>query len=101
MTAEYKEQLHRCTEKSEIMKNFVMKEGDVALKLIKNAKAADVGGNLQEFLKHLGSKGKLWLTNIFSSVKNNNVVPKLWREPKVIATLKQSKPDGDPKSYRP
>lgn len=36
-----------------------------------------------------------------SSVKNNNVLPKLRWEAKVIAILKSEKPENDPKNYRP
>lgn len=34
-------------------------------------------------------------------VKNNNVLPKLWREAKVIIILKPGKPKNGPKSYIP
>jgi len=69
--------------------------------LLKNGKAAGENGILPEFLKHMDIKGKFWLARLFSSVKNNNTLPKQWREAKVIAILKPGKPDDDPKSYRP
>ncbi|KAL4153411.1 hypothetical protein QTP88_001244 [Uroleucon formosanum] len=98
---DFKEVLSSCIEKSESMENFGREEVKAALKLVKSGKAAGVDGILPDFLKFLGSKGKAWLTNLFSAVKNNNVLPKLWRETKVIAILKPGKPGNDPKSYRP
>jgi hypothetical protein len=83
------------------MNDFDVEEVEAALKLLKNGKAAGVDGMLPEFLKHLGTKWKFLLTRLFTSVKNNNTLPKQWREAKVIAILKPGKPDDDPKSYRP
>ncbi|KAL4153463.1 hypothetical protein QTP88_001296 [Uroleucon formosanum] len=97
---DFKEVLSSCIEKSESMENFGREEVKAALKLVKSGKAAGVDGILPDFLKFLGPKGKAWLTNLFSAVKNNNVLPKLWRETKVIAILKPGKPGNDPKSYR-
>jgi len=65
--------------------DFGVEKVEIALKLIQNTKVAAIDCILSEFLKHLCYKGKLWLTKIFSSVKNNNIMPKLWREAKVIA----------------
>lgn len=64
------------------MKDFSVEELEIALKPLKIAKhlrKQSVYGILQEFLKNLGIKGKLWLRRIFSLVKNNNVLSKLWR----------------------
>lgn len=71
------------------------------MKLVKSGNAAGVDGILPEFLKFLGPKCNVWITNFFSTVKSYNVLPKLWRETKVIAILKPGKPENDPKSYRP
>jgi hypothetical protein len=90
-----------CAEKSENMKDFGVEEMEATLKLLKNGKAAGKDGILPEFLKHMGIKGKFWLARLFSSVKNNNILPKQWREAKVIVILKPGKSDDDPKSYRP
>jgi hypothetical protein len=83
------------------MVDFGQEEVESVLKLIKSAKAAGIDSILPEFLKFLGPKGNAWITNFFSAVKNNNILPKLWRETKVIAILKPGKPKYDPKSYRP
>ena len=101
MKADYKEEFQLCAEKSENMKDFGVEEVEAALRLLKNGKAAGEDGILPEFLKHMGIKGKFWLARLFSTVKNNNTLPKQWREAKVVAILKPGKPDDDPKSYRP
>lgn len=72
---DFKEVLSSCIEKSESMEDFGWEEVETALKLIKNGKAAGVDGILPEFLKFLGPKGNAWLTNFFSAVKINNVLP--------------------------
>lgn len=85
---DFKEVINSCVEKSESMKDFRMEDVENAMKLVKSGKAAGVDGVdgvLPEFLKYLGLKSKAWLASFFSSVKNNNVLPKLWRESKVIA----------------
>jgi len=98
--ADYKKELQFYAEKSENMNDLGVEEGEAVLRLLKNVKAASEDGILPEFLKHMGIKGKFWLERLFSSVKNNNTLPKQLREAKVIAILKPGKP-GDPKSYRP
>jgi hypothetical protein len=98
---EYKTILNSCVEKSEIMEDFNVAEIEMALSLLKNSKAAGVDGVLPEYIKHIGQKGKIWLANIFSHVKNTTTLPKVWREAKVIAILKPSKTGNYPKNYRP
>jgi len=98
--ADYKKELQFYAEKPENMNDLGVEEGEAVLRLLKNVKAASEDGILPEFLKHMGIKGKFWLERLFSSVKNNNTLPKQLREAKVIAILKPGKP-GDPKSYRP
>lgn len=56
---EYKEEFNRCVEKPEEMKDFGVEEVEVALKFLKNGKAAGVVSVLLEFLKHMDIKGKL------------------------------------------
>lgn len=82
------------------MEDFGWEEVEAALKLVKNGKAAGVDGIRPEFLKFLVPKGNAWITNFFTEVKNNNVLPKLWWETKVTAILKPGKPENDPKNYR-
>jgi len=89
--ADYKEELRLCEEKFENMNDFGVEEAEAALRLLKNGKAAGEDGILPEFLKHMGIKGKFWLASLFSSVKNNNTLPKPWREAKVVAILKLGK----------
>ncbi|KAF0742628.1 Uncharacterized protein FWK35_00018990 [Aphis craccivora] len=85
---EYKTILNSCVERSEIMQDFNAADIEMALSLVKNGKAAGVDRVLPEFIKHIGPKGKLRLTNLFSYVKNTATLPKVWHKAKVIATLK-------------
>lgn len=70
------------------------------MKLMKNGKAASADGILPEFIKNLRPKGKRWLSNIFSYIKNSNTLPKISHQAKVIAILKPGKPGHDLKNYR-
>lgn len=74
---DFKELLSSWTEKSKNMVDFGQEEVEAALKLVKSCKDAAVDCILPEFLKFLGPKGNAWLTNFFSAVKKNNVLPKL------------------------
>lgn len=58
-------------------------------------------GILPEFLKNLGVKGRHWLAKLTTNIANSGVLPKLWREAKVIAILKPRKASNDASSYRP
>lgn len=69
------------------MQDFNVADIEMALSLVKNGKAAGVDGILPEFIKHIEPKGKLWLTNLFSYVKNTSTLPKVWHEAKVVAIL--------------
>jgi len=96
---EYKTILNRSVERSEIMQDFNDADIEMALSLVKNGKAAGADGVLPVFIKHIGPKGKMWLANLFSYVKNTTTLPKVWREAKVIAILKPGKSGNDPKNY--
>ena len=70
----------------------------MALRLLKDGKAAGVDGVLPEFIKHIEPKSKKWLVNFFSHIKNIISLPKAWREAKVIAIMKPGKSVNDPKN---
>lgn len=83
------------------MEEFNVADIEMALSLLKNGKAAEVDRVLPEFIKHIGQKGKIWLINLFSYVKNTTTLTKLWCEAKVISILKLGKSRNDPKNYKP
>ncbi|KAL4104035.1 hypothetical protein QTP88_019348 [Uroleucon formosanum] len=83
------------------MNDFIEEEVHLALKNVKNGKAAGVDGILPEFIKNLGPRSRLWLARFFTSVANKGTLPKAWREAKVVAILKPNKPGNDPRNYRP
>jgi len=98
---EYKNELDNCEESSALMNDFIEEEVHLALKNVKNGKAAGVDGILPEFIKNLGPRSRFWLARFFTSVANKGTLPKAWREAKVVAILKPNKPGNDPRNYRP
>jgi hypothetical protein len=64
-------------------------------------KAARAYGILPEFFKNLGPRSINWIAKLINKIKNINVLPRLWRETKVIAILKLNKEAMDPKNYHP
>jgi len=55
---EYKKKLERCEDRSTLMNDFIEKDVQIALKNVKNGKAAGADGILPEFLKNLGPKSR-------------------------------------------
>jgi hypothetical protein len=84
-----------------LVNDFAKNDIDIALKAVKNGKAAEADGILPEFIKNLGPKGKTWLAKLSTDVANTCVIPKFWKEVKVIAILKPGKPANDARNYRP
>ncbi|KAL4092463.1 hypothetical protein QTP88_026964 [Uroleucon formosanum] len=97
----YKEEFDKAEEKSEMSRDVKLDEIDLALKNIKNRKAAGEDGILPEFIKNLGPKGRTWLTKLSTSVLNTCKIPNEWHKSKVIAILKPNKAGDNPKNYRP
>jgi len=73
----------------------------LALKSVKNGKAAGSDGILPEFIKNLGYRGRLWITKLVTTVSNKGTLPKLWREAKVVAILKPNKSGDVVNNFRP
>jgi hypothetical protein len=82
------------------MNEFTAEEVYNALKSVKNGKAAGVDGILPEFLKNLVPRSIYWIAKLASKIADTNVLPRLWRETKVIAILKPNKEARNPKNYR-
>jgi len=54
-----------------------------------------------EFLKHLGPKATTWLSTFSRVITEQQVLPKLWRQAKVIALEKPGKDPHLAANYRP
>ena len=52
-------------------------------------------------LKNLGPKAHKWLHTMLNTCFIENKIPKIWRQSKIIAILKQGKDSAIPKNYRP
>ncbi|KAF0756034.1 Reverse transcriptase domain-containing protein [Aphis craccivora] len=67
-----------------ITQTQLQKEVHLPLKNVKNGKAADVDGILQEFIKkNLDTNSKHWLTRFFLSMANKGSLPKAWCKAKI------------------
>jgi len=98
---EYKKELERCKDRSTLIDSFIEKYVQIALKNVKNGKAAGADGILAEFIKNLGPKSRSWIARFFTNLAIKGTLPKIWREAKVVAILKPNKTGNDPKNYRP
>ena len=58
-------------------------------------------GRQQQQLKHLGPKANKWLHTMLNVCFTGNKMPKIWRQPKIIAILKPGKDSTTPMRYRP
>lgn len=72
----------------------------VALKSVKNGKAAGADGILPEFLKNIVPHCIKWIEKLATEIGNSGNIPKLWLESKVIALLKPHKDASNPNDYR-
>ena len=86
---------------SPLARPYTREDVDIGLSSTKSGKAAGIDGIYPEFLKNLGPKGRGWLASFFTHIHSSGVIPKAWRESKVIAIIKPGKPANDPASYRP
>ena len=68
---------------------------------IASLKAAGIGDILVEQLKNLGPKAHKWLHTLLNTCFIENMIPKIWRQSKIIAILKPGTDSAIPKNYRP
>ncbi len=80
---------------------FYAGEFNIAMKHLKNGKAAGPDDILTEMLVNLGEKRKSWLLGMFNNCLTTCNIPPIWRKAKVVAILKPGNDPLSPKSYRP
>jgi len=68
---------------------------------LNNGKAAGLDDMFLEQIKHFGRTTKIWLLNLFNSIRVSLKIPKIWRKAKVIALLKPGKKPDMPSNYLP
>jgi len=83
------------------MDDFSKKEVDLALKSVKNGKAASRDGILPKFITNLGHRSRHGIAKLATAVFYKGTLPKLWRKTKVIAILKLNKSGDDASNFRP
>ena len=52
-------------------------------------------------LKHIGPLGLRFLTSMFKTALNNNIIPHIWKLAKIVHIPKSNKDIGNATSYRP
>ena len=80
---------------------FSEEEYKKGIAALKNNKAAGRDDVLVEQLKHLGQNANKWLHTMLYVCFTGNKIPKIWRQPKIIAILKPGKDSAIPMNYRP
>ena len=88
-------------EKPSLVSAFSEEEYRKGIAALKNNKAAGIDDILVEQLKNLGPKAYKWLHTMLNTCFIENKIPKIWRQSKIIAILKQGKDSAIPKNYRP
>jgi retron-type reverse transcriptase len=86
---------------TDLSKPFTHHELEIAMKSLKNGKAAGIDDLTVEQIKHLGPKARNWLLELYNTCLSSLKIPKAWRKSKVIALLKPGKDPSEAKSYRP
>ena len=72
-----------------------------AIKHSSNSTATGPDGITSLHLKHLGPKGKAYLTRLFNLSVSRADIPAIWKSANVIPILKPGKPANQSTSYRP
>ena len=81
--------------------NITNAQTEKALKNSKNSKALGPDNISPIMLKHIGTHGINYLTNLYNNVINESIIPPIWKVGRIIPLLKPGKPADDGKSYRP
>ena len=76
-------------------------ELEAAIDKLRHRKAAGLDDMFSEQIKHFGRTTKIWLYNLFNSIRVSLKIPKIWRKAKVIILLKPGKESDTLSSYRP
>ncbi len=93
--------LRQEAESPHLMNDFTFQELLESLRLVKCGKAQGPDLIPPDMLKNLPVTFLKWLLTFFNWCKNENKIPKIWRQALVVAIPKPNKPLNDPKSYRP
>ena len=68
---------------------------------LRNNKAAGIDDVQVEQHKHLEPRAHRWLHSMLNTCFTENMIPKVWRQSRIIVILKPGKDTPIPKSYRP
>ena len=80
---------------------YNIEELEAAMKFLKPGKAAGLDDITTEIIQHFGTETKSWILTLFNNCVVSCMIPKLWRQARVVALLKPGKDPNNRKSYRP
>ena len=79
--------------------DFTIIELQNSLKHLKNGKAAGLHEILSEEIKNFGPVTMQWVLSLLNACARTLRLPRLWRQARVVALLKQGKDPSSPKSF--
>ena len=80
---------------------FTAVEIHIGIRVLKNGKAPGLDDIQTELIKQFGTKTRNWLLRFFNNCTETKIIPKIWRQAKVVALLKPRKDPSVAKSFRP
>lgn len=101
ITKKYRELRKRTPKTGNLSRSFSVNEVNEGLSAMKNGKASGLDAIYPEFLKHSGTRTRIWLSLFFSNILTSNKLPPAFKKCKIIALLKPNKEDDKPENYRP
>lgn len=81
--------------------DFTLDEINIAIKSMKQGKAAGVDGIFNEFIINSGEKIRNWLAQFFSNMLRNGKIPPIFSKAKILAILKPGKNGDNAADFRP
>lgn len=91
----------RNCQSSDLASPFTSSEVTEALRQMSCGKAPGYDEIFPDYLVHLGHKAINWLAKLFTRIIDSGILPKTWKNAKVVAVLKPNKPAEDTSNYRP
>jgi len=101
VNAELRTLKQKAESKSELARDFLPKEVEVAINSLKSGKASGIDGIFPEFIKNFGQRVISWLTRFFNEILSTDYLSPIFKKSKIIAVLKPGKLPNDAGSYRP
>ena len=89
------------TEEDHLSQRFSLDELTAAINPIEKGKAAGFDRIFPELIKVSSTSLLNWLLSFYNNILTSGVIPREFKQTKIIAILKPGKPADNPSSYRP